>query len=154
MTFSFTTGILDNDPKGETGIGTIFYMDINLGGHITRHTWGLLEELSGKVRPRDWVQPYIDAQNKIRAELEAQAAVQKEAAMKAREDSVVEDPAVVAIIKDVIAAETKTVEQYKSGKEKALNALVGKVIGQIKQRNLSYADGAFGISKLLVKHIV
>ena len=58
------------------------------------------------------------------------------------------------LIDEVIASEEKTVAEFKAGKDKALNALVGKVIGQIRKNQLSVQTDAFGITATLKKKLV
>ena len=42
------SGIVDNDHKGETGRGTIHWVEVTENGQTTRYEYGLLEVLSGK----------------------------------------------------------------------------------------------------------
>lgn len=152
MSFSYTTGVVDNDADGTTGVGTIFYVDITIDDVTKRHTWGLLDQLQGKFNYRDLIRPYVETENKKKVEADAKVAEQKKIEAEHRKKSIVEDPAIVAIIKDVLASEVKSVEQFKAGKEKALNALVGKVIG--KGKSIGVTVDAFNITHLLKQKLM
>jgi hypothetical protein len=58
VTKSVSTGILDNDPKGKTGVGTVHWMEV-----VIRYEWGLLEELDGTFNP-DEVKKFVPKEKK------------------------------------------------------------------------------------------
>jgi hypothetical protein len=61
------------------------------------------------------------------------------------------DPVLLEIVVKIIAEQQKAIDQFKSGKDKALNAVVGQIIGQCKKNNIS-AD-ASTITALLKEQI-
>lgn len=73
-----------------------------------------------------------------------------EKAARATEEVTV-DPALQKLIEEAVASEAKAVEQFKSGKEKALNSVVGKVIGAAKKAGL--AADALAINAAIKAHI-
>lgn len=152
MRYSITTGVLDNDPKGLTGRGTLFYMTVSLGDKTFEyHEWGLLNELAGKFSPASISKTYRDLNRKADLEDSEREAKQKQKAQEDRAAAVKDDPALLALIEQVITVETKAISQYREGKEKALNAVVGKIIGLCKQQSIE-AD-AFKITTLLKKQV-
>lgn len=150
--YSITTGVLDNDPKGLTGRGTVFWMVIERAGKlIEAHEWGLLDQIAGLFKPNEITKKYKE----LNLELDRKEA-EKEAAWKALEATrralqVKEDPQLLALIDETISSETKAITEYLSGKEKALNAVVGKIIGLCKKQSVQ-AD-AFKITTLLKKRL-
>lgn len=148
---SVNIGILDIDARGTTGIGTVYYMDVTLDGVTTRHQWGLLEQLSGAVKPSLWSQAALD---KIQQAIDDRSTAEKQEkldSMKKREDNVVVDDVlkrlVSAVCSDPLAH--KAIAEYRAGKEKALNSLVGLVIKQIRAEQLSVTFDAFTINRAL-----
>lgn len=145
-------GIVDNDMKGNGGRGTVFYMNVTEGDRlIERHEWGLLEELAGKFDRTTVAAPY-HAENKLKLDAERkQQTDEKKAEKQARVDEVQDDPKLITLITDVIAANPKIVEQVKAGKDKAANALVGQIIGKIKSSGERLEADPLQISVLLNK---
>lgn len=150
MNLSILHGIVDNDPKGSSGRGTIHYMKISVDGALKEYVeWGLLEELNGTFDPESMTKKYTDAYKAFLDEQANREREEKKAALETRTASIKIDDALNKIMDDVIASETKAVAEYKAGKEKALNSLVGKVIGQIRKNKLSVEADAFGITTTL-----
>jgi Asp-tRNA(Asn)/Glu-tRNA(Gln) amidotransferase B subunit len=150
--YSITTGILDNDPKGLTGRGTLFYMTVSLGDKtVEYHEWGLLNELAGKFSPALISKTYRDLNRKADLEDSEREAKQKQKAQEDRAAAVKDDPALLTLIDEATSSETKAIAEYLSGKEKALNAVVGKIIGLCKKQSIQ-AD-AFKITTLLKKRL-
>ena len=71
--------------------------------------------------------------------------------VRAAEETVDADPALLKIIADVAASQPKAIVEFKTGKEKALNALVGMIIGQCKKTGVAF--DATQINTLLKQHI-
>lgn len=151
MTFSAIQGIKDNDAKGETGRGTLFFLRIEHGDQVTEHEWGLLDELAGRFDPAAVLKPYRELQVKAEAEAAAREADRKVEQLKAREATVKEDPILMVIIDEVLSDGAKAVEEFKAGKEKALNSLIGKVIGAAKGKG--FQPDAFTVHRLLERRI-
>ena len=152
MNLYIVRGILDNDPKGTTGVGTIFWLKIFVDNELQLFkSWGLLQELNGEVNPNDFITPYHATYKQHLVELAAKEEAEKNAALEARKASIQIDPALDALINEAIASDPKAVQQFKAGKEKALNALVGKVIGQLKKQDQS--PDAFAITTTMKKKL-
>lgn len=81
---SVLTGIVDNDHKGETGIGTIHFVEVTMNGETTRKTWGLLDALQGRFNLNNYLAPYRET-NKQAAE-EARLKEQKEKSLPLPQD--------------------------------------------------------------------
>jgi aspartyl-tRNA(Asn)/glutamyl-tRNA(Gln) amidotransferase subunit B len=63
------------------------------------------------------------------------------------------DPAIERMTDEIIAANGKVVDDVKAGKERALNSLVGQMMGRIKKENITFPAGAAGVSEILKKKI-
>jgi len=148
---SIVRGIKDNDPKGTTGRGTLHYMRIQRGDQVEEHIWGLLDELEGRFDPQAILRPLLEERSRAAAEAAAREEQRKAEQLKARAAAVQEDPALASIIDQVLATGSKAVEEFRAGKEKALNALVGQVLGLSKARNLQ--TDAFAVRQLLARRI-
>lgn len=181
MRYDITTGILDSDGKGKSGRGTIYWTEVrdkslpwdqweNRDIHNTiqtteqgfvlvsanpplveRFEYGLLDILEKKFDLKAAIAQYEAENTVLEHQAQAAEAAEKKAKREEREASVKSDPVMDAILDTVIAQGTKAVTEYKAGKEKALNALVGMVIGQLKKQGLD-AD-AFTINRLLRQKI-
>lgn len=144
--------VIDNDPKGETGIGTIFRLDVHVNGVLQlQHDYGLLEWLDGRFNLDSVVKPYVEAYKLELQERELKELEEKKAQKEARLAAVKVDGKLEQLIDSVLVDDVKAVEQYKSGKEKALNALVGKVIVQLKKQGQE-AD-AFAITTAMKRKL-
>ena len=155
MNLAITYGILDNDPRGESGRGTIHYVKVSVDGIWKEYVmWGLLEELNGTFNPESVTKKYTDLRDAELAAAAAREKQEKEEAKAARLEAVQVDDVLDKLIDEVIASEEKAVAEFKAGKDKALNALVGKVIGQIRKNQLSVQTDAFGITATLKKKLV
>jgi GatB domain len=142
-------GIVDNDANGTTGVGTIFYRKIFVDTQQVEYfTWGLLEQLNGSFCADAKTRPYTVQRDVILAE--ARDAEKRKVADEKlkRENSVSHSDEIIAILNKVISDNQDVVAQVKTGKEKAFNSLVGKVISKVKQAGFSPVD-AYSISVML-----
>lgn len=144
------SGIVDNDPKG--GRGTRFWMTVTVGEKTDHYEYTLLDELEGKFNREAIIKPAREEAARLRKELESKEAAEKKAALEQRQAAVSIDPALDTIIDTVISNNSKVVSEYQSGKDKALNSLVGMVIKEVKQKNLPVVD-AFTITTALKKKL-
>ncbi len=64
MSLHIVHGVLDNDPKGTTGKGTIFYVDVTVNGVTERIEWGLLDQVQKKFNLDEALKPYRLSQTK------------------------------------------------------------------------------------------
>lgn len=152
MNLYIARGILDNDAKGTTGVGTVFWLKIFVDNQLQlSKTWGLLDELNGQINPNDFTSPYHELHRRHLAELAAKEEAEKKTALQARQSAVRVDVELDNLINDVITGDPKAVEQFKSGKDKALNALVGKVICELKKQGQS--PDAFAITTTMKKKL-
>lgn len=152
MNLVIAHGVVDNDPKGTTGVGTIFWLEIRVDAEVKeRHEYGLLEQLDGRFNVAAITKPYIVARDIALEEQAAKEAEEKRAEKEARAASVKIDDTLQQLIDEVIAGDPKAVEQFKAGKEKALNALVGKVIGELKKQGQE--ANAFAITTTMKKKL-
>lgn len=153
MSNSIVGGILDNDPKGKSGRGTQFWLEVTIDGKLSRYEYFLLDVIEKKFDPSSVIAEavkHIEAERKAQEQAEK---AQKQAALQKREEAVVVSDALSAILKTVIANNPRPVTEYQSGKEKALNSLVGMVIKEVKAQGISVEDGAFTITTLLKKSL-
>jgi aspartyl-tRNA(Asn)/glutamyl-tRNA(Gln) amidotransferase subunit B len=150
---SISSGILDGDAKGLSGRGTKFWLEIELNGTLNRYEYHLLDVLEKIFDPN----PLIDeALAEIKAErdrADAAEKAQKKIELEARKESVVADPELLKILDEAIAQNPKAIAEFKAGKEKALNSVVGAVIKKVREQNMNVVDGAFGITTLLKERL-
>ena len=153
MNNSIESSILDNDPEGKSGRGTRFWLEVTINGNLSRYEYFLLDVIEKKF---DLSSVISEALKHIEAERKAQEQAEKEqkqTVLQNREESVVISDALDAVLKSVIANNPRAVAEYQSGKEKALNSLVGLVIKEVKCKGISVEDGAFTITTLLKKSL-
>lgn len=153
MTTSIVTGILDNDPKGLSGRGTQFWLEVTLSGETTRYEYFLLDVIEKKFDPSSVIAVAVKQMEADRKAQEAAEKAQKQETLQKREESITVSSELTEILSKVIAENERTVNEYKSGKEKAINSLVGMVIREVKARRIEVADGAFTITTLLKKSL-
>lgn len=152
MSYEIISGVLDPDSKGLTGRGTKFWMDIRENGTmIERLEWFLMDEIHGMVDVEAFKRPYIEANKKGEKLALAVKQEEKKAQLEERQAAVYSNPALDTIINTVTSNNSKVVGEYQSGKDKALNSLVGMVIKEVKAQGLEIPDGAFTITTLLKK---
>jgi len=156
MQTSINLGILDNDPKGKSGRGTKFYMDIKVTERgkepvNERYEYFLLDVIEKKIDLVAIRKPYFERQRAFDDEQERQEKDRKNQEKQQRSDAVKSNPELDAIIDVAIAGHPKAVAEFKSGKEKALNAIVGFIMKEIKAKNIEVVDAAFTINALLKK---
>jgi Asp-tRNA(Asn)/Glu-tRNA(Gln) amidotransferase B subunit len=153
MSSSIVGGILDNDPKGKSGRGTQFWLEVTVNGEFNRYEYFLLDVLEKKFDPSSVIDAARKAMAEERKEQEQAEKAMKQAALQKREESVTVSDDLADILKTIIASNPRPVAEYQSGKEKALNSLVGLVIKEVKARGISVSDGAFTITTLLKKSL-
>ena len=157
MRTNFRTGILDIDPKGTTGRGTQFWLEINViednKTSTERHEYFLLDILEKKFDIDSIKRPYLERQRIYDQELDKQAKNAKLAAETERKESIKSNPELDTILDSAILANEKSVNEFRSGKEKALNAIVGFVMKEIKSKNIHIVDPAFTVSTLLKQRL-
>ena len=152
MTYKFNSvrGVLDSDPKGKSGRGTQFYLHITDNeGADQYYTWYLLDEIEGKFDPSAPSAPFVERAAEEQAILDKKEAEEKRKRMQDRINGIDTDKRLEIIITEVVKDNEKAVNEYRSGKEKALNSLVGQVIGKSKKEG-GNCD-AFVISTMLKK---
>ena len=155
--YSIISGVLDNDVKGLLGRGTQFWLEVRGGLEpktppdmvVIRHEFDLFDELEGKFDRRAIAAPYLAA-NKIEDQKAGEVADAEKKRVKevavAMRTAVGLKPELHAIMLEVVAAEPKAIAEYRAGKEKALNALVGKIIGSARKVNLTGEAGTITVS--------
>lgn len=150
---SFVTGVLDGDPKGTTGIGTIFFVDVTLDEVTTRHTWGLIEEIQGKFNFDSVVHLVRERLKAASDKVKAAEVHTKKVLSEQREAGVVVNDTLANLVKAVLAENEPVVAEFKSGKDKALHSLVGRVIKQIKVQQLTVDFDAFTINRAIQQQL-
>lgn len=144
MTYDLIRGVVDVDAKGETGRGTIFYLEVREASCeplrvIERHEYGLLEELSGAFKPEEVTAKYRALNKLDELSQTSRADAQREEQRAARAALAMAkslDPQLEQHIEHMLTHETKVVAEYQAGKERALNVLVGQTLGVAKRRGL------------------
>lgn len=150
---SITSGILDGDAKGLSGRGTKFWLEIELNGTLNRYEYHLLDVIEKIFDPEPLIQTALAEIKAERDRVDAAEKAQKKIELEARKESVVADPALLKILDEAIAQNSKAIAEFKAGKEKALNSVVGAVIKKVREQNMNVVDGAFGITTLLKERL-
>ena len=157
MRTTFRTGILNNDPKGETGRGTQHWFEIHVvkdGKTSTeRHEYFIMDVIEKKFDVESIKRPYLEKQRAYDQDLDKHQKEAKQAAEVERKESVKSNPELDEIIDAAILANEKSVAEFRGGKEKALNAIVGFVMKEIKSRSIVVVDPAFTVSTLLKQRL-
>lgn len=150
---SISSGILDNDPKGRSGRGTKFWLEAGVVGEdVTRFEYHLLDLIDGTFNREAVLKPLLDRAEAARKAEEQRQAAEKKAALEKRQADVTINTKLEAIIDTVIAMNQKAVDEFKSGKDKALNSLVGLVIKEAKVQQL--VPDAFAITTAIKQKLV
>jgi Asp-tRNA(Asn)/Glu-tRNA(Gln) amidotransferase B subunit len=141
--YDITHSIADNDAKGTNGIGTIHRITVKGNDVDEKLEYGIVELINKLVDPQQFIQQYVDHNKAMAVERaafdEKIKAAAKHADLEARRQHNAIPAEFAAIIDQIIAANGKAVAEWKSGKEKAINAIVGQVIGAGRKNQL-HAD--------------
>jgi len=146
-----TSGTLDNDPKGESGRGTKFWMEIKVDGEVKRYEYFLKDLLDGTFNKAEILNPFVKLLNEKQKEINEKLEKDKKETLSKRADSVKVPNELGEIIRDVLNSSTKIIEQYKNGNDKVLNSLVGMVLSRAKKMNFDI--DAFVVNVALKKSI-
>lgn len=147
--YSIISGVLDNDAKGTSGRGTRFWMEVRCAALdiVKRYEYTLMDLLD-KTFDRDKVlaevRIYAAAEQKAADEQREQ---EKLAAINERKAAIVISEQLHAVIMAAIVKNSKVLAEYKAGKNKALNALVGIIM--IEARNKRISADAFAVTNWL-----
>ncbi len=158
MQTTFETRIVDNDPKGLSGRGTVFRFTIfvNKSRYHRTEDWieySLMDIIENKIDLEGFKQPFKESQKAFDAEETERAKQASNQAKEQRKASVESNEVLDEIIQKVIDENEKIVVQYRSGKEKSLNALVGLVLKEMKARQVEVKDSAFVVSTILKERL-
>lgn len=148
-------GILDNDPKGLTGRGTLMYLKACIDNIEYYKEWSVLDEIYNTDAYKEVCRIhslYITRRDAYASELYEHLKTQDDAKFAERKANSKVSDEVLTIIDECMTEHANLVKQYKEGKEKALNSLVGKIIVKLKSKNIQ-AD-PFNISVILKQKIV
>lgn len=148
--YSLLFGVLDNDPKGLTGVGTIFYAKGLLNHEQIELTWSLIDEINNSLSFKDWCNfrnEYLQKCDQFFTEESDRIKDEKAQKLNERLNSVSVSDRVLEIIKTTIEQEQVLIQQYKEGKEKPFNSVVGKIIKQTKSEGIS--EEVFNIVQVL-----
>lgn len=153
----FSTRILDNDNKGKSGRGTKFRLEIkvlenNIENKIS-HDYYLMDLLDGSFDVDKVKLPFIEKQKKFNEMQEKLIQEEKNKISQERLSSIESSSDLDAILDECISQNAKAISEYKSGKEKALNSIVGMVMKTIKSNNIKINDAAFTVYNLLKQRI-
>jgi Asp-tRNA(Asn)/Glu-tRNA(Gln) amidotransferase B subunit len=145
------SGTLDNDVKGETGRGTIHWLEVTIDGATTRYEYGLLELLNGTF---DYDNIVSRALSIIRDKLKEHESLmhdKKIEKLKDRKESVKLNQPVIEIISSIVGGNEKVVREFFDGKEKSLNYLLGLILKECKIKNIdcSAFDASIGLKQEL-----
>lgn len=151
---SIETKILDNDHKGTTGKGTKFELRIVDGKESHVYEYYLMDLINKSFDIDAITKPLKEKAKAEEAEMIEQQKNKKIEEKKQRENDI-EKPSkeLEDLLAEAISNNTKAVEEFKGGKEKSLNAIVGYCLKNAKERSINIKDGAFTVSVLLKEKI-
>ena len=137
------TWIIDNDPKGETGRGTLYGCRLEIEGIEHLKTYHLLDQIENNLvwqEIKTLAKLAEESNQRIQQQRNSEFELNRQANKKAQEDSKISNIKITKDIRDainiVLQEHKQLVEQYKAGSEKALNSLVGKILAQCKKTNV------------------
>ena len=152
------TWIIDNDPKGETGRGTLYGCRLEIDGIEHLKTYHLLDQIENKLvwqEIKTLAKLAEESNQRIQQQRNSEFELNRQANKKAQEDSKIANIKITKEIRDsiniVLEEYKQLLEQYKAGSEKALNSLVGKVLAQCKKTNI--AANPFDVSYTLKQEL-
>ncbi len=61
---SITSRILDNDPEGKSGRGTLYELFVQFGKECDSVTYGLMDEINCTFNREAWLKPWYDKAKK------------------------------------------------------------------------------------------
>ncbi len=138
MRDSYVYGILDHDAKG-IDRGTVFYLKAVVDNVEYYREWSIFDETNNTPVFKDVCAirlQYLTSRERKERERDQSLQDKKEQAMQARLESASVSVEVDTVIEQAIQDNPQLVEQIKSGAEKAINALVGRILGKLKSANL------------------
>ena len=138
------TWIIDNDPKGETGRGTLFGCRFKIDGIKHLKSYHLLDQIENNLvwqEIKTLAKLAEESNQRIQQQRNSEFEINRQANKKAQEDSKIANIKITKEIRDainiILEEHKQLVEQYKTGSEKALNSLVGKILAQCKKTNIA-----------------
>ena len=150
--------IIDNDPKGETGRGTLFGCRFKIDGIEHLKSYHLLDQIENNLvwqEIKTLASLAHESNQRIQQQRNSEFEINRQANKKAQEDSKIANIKITKEIRDainiVLEEYKQLVEQYKAGSEKALNSLVGKILAQCKKTNI--AANPFDVSYTLKQEL-
>lgn len=134
------TQVIDNDPKG-IGIGTVIGVDYYLNGIESDYiTYSLLDQ----VHNTNAYKKYIEVYKLFQKEKEAFEEYQKNTLTETKETVKQERLKDNALTEDLVnSIQTKLSEfsdlilEFKKGKDKSLNSVVGRILKSFKEENIN-----------------
>ena len=152
------TWIIDNDPKGETGRGTLFGCRFKIDGIEYLKSYHYLDQIENNLvwqEIKTLASLAHESNQRIQQQRNSEFEINRQANKKAQEDSKIANIKITKDIRDainiVLEEYKQLVEQYKTGSEKALNSLVGKILAQCKKTNI--AANPFDVSYTLKQEL-
>ena len=152
------TWIIDNDPKGETGRGTLFGCRFKINGIEHLKSYHLLDQIENNLMWQEiktLAKLAEESNQRIQQQRNSEFEINRQANKKAQEDSKIANIKITKDIRDainiVLEEYKQLVEQYKASSEKALNSLVGKILAQCKKTNI--AANPFDVSYTLKQEL-
>lgn len=150
--------IIDNDPKGETGRGTLFGCRFKIDGIEHLKSYHLLDQIENNLvwqEIKTLASLAHESNQRIQQQRNSEFEINRQANKKAQEDSKIANIKITKEIRDainiVLEEYKQLVEQYKAGSEKALNSLAGKILTQCKKTNI--AANPFDVSYTLKQEL-
>lgn len=157
MLTTINTRILDNDHKGESGRGTKYQLEISVKSgadqyHET-HDYFLKDLIEGSINLDQIKRPFKEQQRQFDDQQAQQSKQIKDNEAQERKDSVKSTPELDQLLDEAISANSRACLEYKDGKEKSINVIIGYVMKEIKKRNIKVNDAAFVVSTLLAEKL-
>lgn len=134
------TTIKDNDPKGESN-STVYEVQVVLNKHPSvTLTYTLLDQINVTKEYKTYLEYYSFFKEELKEFEDYQKESLKELVQQKKQERLQENSisdSTIQYIKDNLPQFDSLILEYKSGKDKALNSLVGKYLKLFKQNNQS-----------------
>lgn len=148
---TYIFGILKNNgDKDNCHKGTEFYLEAKIDSTDYYREWSVFDEINNTEIYKEICnikQKYLIAKSNLEKELLLKGQADKENKLQERKQAVSISETSLQILKQTMQEHSALIDQFKQGNEKAINSLVGKVLGNLKKTNIK--EDPFNISIIL-----
>ena len=152
---TYVFGILaNNGGEDDCHLGTQFYLKANIDGIDYYKEWSIFDEINNTVIYKEVCQirqAYLDAKLNTDKDVLSKIQENKENEFQRKKNKASLSEEALQILRETLLEHSNLVAQFNEGNEKALNALVGKILGNLKKQNIK--EDPFDVSLILKDQI-